>query len=77
MRKIFDHERIYNTYVGHDIQVCVISHWSNNMHVLTPRAELLKIFDIASPRFIRFKKNSSVCLVVSDSRSKVYVFQDL
>lgn len=54
-----------------------VCHWSNNMHVLTPRAELLKNFDIASPRFIKFKKNSYVCLVVSDNRTKVYVFQDL
>lgn len=71
MRKIFDHEKITTRTSA------MRFHWSNNMHVLTPRAELLKVFDIASPRFIRFKKKSYVCLVVSDNRTKVYVFQDL
>lgn len=74
MWKIFDYERIYNMYVGYDIQVCVISYWSNNMYVLMFRVELLKIFDIVLFRFIRFKKNFFVCLVVFDSRLKVYVF---
>lgn len=50
--------------------------WSKNIHVLTPRAELLKIFYVASPRFIRFKENSYVCLVRSDNSIKVYEFQE-
>uniref|UniRef100_A0A8W8JEK5 Uncharacterized protein n=1 Tax=Magallana gigas TaxID=29159 RepID=A0A8W8JEK5_MAGGI len=49
---------------------------SNNIHVLTPRAELLKIFDVHSPSFIRFKENSYVCLVGSDKSTKVYEFQE-
>lgn len=62
--------------VNYSGNIFVVGHWSNNIHVLTPRAELLKIFDIASPRFIRFKENSYVCLVVSDKRTKVYEFQE-
>lgn len=49
---------------------------SNNIHVLTPRAELLKIFDFVSPKFIRFKENSYVCLVGSENRTKVYEFKE-
>lgn len=50
--------------------------FSNNIHVLTPRAELMNIFDVASPSFIRFKENSYVCLVGSGNSTKVYEFQE-
>lgn len=71
MRKIFDHERITTRMSA--MRFRCVCHWSNNMHVLTPRAELLKIFDIVRPGL----SDSYVCLVVSDNRTKVYVFQDL
>lgn len=52
---------------------------SLNIHVLTPKAELLKIFatDFEShPRCIKFKENSNVCFVVfSETTTKVYEFQ--
>lgn len=56
--------------------IFVAGKWSYNIHVLTPRAELLKIFDVASPSFIRFKENSYVCLVGSANKTKVYEFQE-
>ncbi|XP_052707794.1 uncharacterized protein LOC128183034 [Crassostrea angulata] len=56
--------------------IFVAGQCSNNIHVLTPRAELMKIFDVVSPRFIRFKENSHVCLVRSNNSTKVYEFQE-
>lgn len=38
--------------------IFVAGEGSNNIHVLTPGAELLKIFDVASPKCIKFKENS-------------------
>lgn len=49
---------------------------SNNIHVLTPRAELMNILNIVSPSFIRFKEKSYVCLVGSGNSTKVYEFQE-
>nr|XP_022306587.1 uncharacterized protein LOC111112974 [Crassostrea virginica] len=49
--------------------------WSNNIHVLTPTAELLRIFEFTSPRSIRFKDNSYMCIVGSENKTvKVYEF---
>nr|XP_022306576.1 uncharacterized protein LOC111112968 isoform X1 [Crassostrea virginica] len=39
---------------------------SNNIHVLTPTAELLRIFEFVSPRCIRLKENSYMCIVDSN-----------
>ena len=49
---------------------------SNNIHVLTPTAELLRIFEVASPRCIKFKENSYTCILGSYGKytAKVYEF---
>ena len=48
---------------------------SNNIHVLTPTAELLTIIEFPSPRCIRFKPNSYMCFVGSyKSTINVYEF---
>ena len=48
---------------------------SNNIHVLTPTAELLRIFEVASPRCIKFKENSYTCIVgFYHGITKVYEF---
>lgn len=53
---------------------------SCNIHVLTPKAELLKIFAIDSrspPTSIKLKENSNVCFVgSSETTTKVYEFQE-
>lgn len=53
---------------------------SCNIHVLTPKAELLKIFAIDSgspPTSIKLKENSNVCFVGScEATTKVYEFQE-
>lgn len=53
---------------------------SCNIHVLTPKAELLKIFAIDSrspPTSIKLKENSNVCFVGScEATAKVYEFQE-
>lgn len=57
--------------------IFVAGQGSNKIHVLTPSAELLKIFDVASPRCFKFKENSYVCFVGSlNSTTKVYEFQE-
>ena len=46
---------------------------SNNIHVLTLTAELLRIFEVVSPRCIKFKENSYKCIVDSTKdTTKVY-----
>lgn len=52
---------------------------SRNIHVLTHKAELLKIFAIESrPTCIKFKENSNVCFVGSyEKTTKVYEFQEV
>lgn len=76
----YSHEKLINPRglnVNFSRNIFVAGQWSKNIHVLTPKAELLKIFDVASPRVIRFKENSYVCLVGSDkSTTKVYEFQE-
>lgn len=52
--------------VNYSGNIFVVGHLSNNIHVLTPNAELLKILDSASPRFIEIQENSNVFLVGSD-----------
>ena len=48
---------------------------SNNIHVLTPTAELLRMFEVASPKCIRFNENSYMCIVGSnEGPTKVYEF---
>lgn len=53
---------------------------SYNIHVLTPKAELLKIFAIDSespPISIKLKENSNVCFVgFCETTTKVYEFQE-
>ncbi|XP_052681557.1 uncharacterized protein LOC128162410 [Crassostrea angulata] len=53
---------------------------SRNIHVLTPKAELLKIFAIDSespPISIKLKENSNVCFVgFCETPTKVYEFQE-
>lgn len=75
----YSHEKLSHPF-GLDVNfsgnIFVAGQFSNNIHVLTPRAELMKIFDVASPRFIRFKENSYVCLVMSGNSTKVYEFQE-
>ena len=48
---------------------------SNNIHVLTPTAELLRIFEVVYPKCIRLKENSYMCIVGSnEGPTKVYEF---
>ena len=55
--------------------IFVAGQLSNNIHVLTPSAELLRIFEVSSPRCIKFKENSYTCIVgFSGKRTKVYEF---
>ena len=55
--------------------IFVAGQHSHNIHVLTPAAELLKIFEVVSPRRIRFKENSFMCIVGSnEGPTKVYEF---
>lgn len=53
---------------------------SRNIHVLTPKAELLKIFAVDSespPISIKLKENSNVCFVgFCETPTKVYEFQE-
>lgn len=52
--------------VNYSGNIFVVDHLSNNIYVLTSNAELLKILDGASPRFIEIQENSNACLVWSD-----------
>lgn len=74
----YSHEKLkypYGLDVNFSGNIFVAGKDSNNIHVLTPKAELLKIFDIASPRCIKFKENSNICFVGSEnSTTKVYEF---
>lgn len=67
----------YGLDVNFSGNIFVAGRDSNNIHVLTPKAELLKIFDIALPRCIKFKENSNLCFVGSEkSTAKVYEFRE-
>lgn len=49
---------------------------SNNIHVLSSKGNLLKIFDVTAPRCIKFKENSHVCFVGTEKgTTKVYEFK--
>ncbi|XP_078320301.1 uncharacterized protein LOC111114055 [Crassostrea virginica] len=74
----YSHEKLRYPY-GLDVSFCgnifVCEQTSNNIHVLTPTAELLKVFEIASPRCIRFKENSYICFVGSKgNKTKIWDF---
>lgn len=66
----------YGLDINYSGNIFVAGKDSNNIHVLTPKAKLLKIFKIASPRCIKFKENSNVFFVGSmKSTTKVYEFR--
>lgn len=67
------HEKLkypYGLDVNFSGNIFVVGSDSNNIHVLTPKAELLKIFDIESPKCIKFKENSYVCFVGSEKKKQ-------
>nr|XP_022306579.1 protein PML-like [Crassostrea virginica]XP_022306580.1 protein PML-like [Crassostrea virginica] len=74
----YSHENLRNPYsldVNFSGYIFVAGYGSNNIHVLTPTAELLRIFEVVSPRCIRFKENSYMCIVGSnEGPTKVYEF---
>ncbi|XP_078321132.1 uncharacterized protein LOC111114054 [Crassostrea virginica] len=74
----YSHENLLHPY-GLDVNfsgnIFVAGYSSNNIHVLTPTAELLKIFEVARPSCIKFKENSYKCIVCSyNATTKVYEF---
>nr|XP_022310584.1 uncharacterized protein LOC111115949 isoform X2 [Crassostrea virginica]XP_022310585.1 uncharacterized protein LOC111115949 isoform X2 [Crassostrea virginica] len=74
----YSHENLkypYSLDVNFSGCIFVAGFGSDNIHVLTPTAELLRIFEIVSPRCIKFKENSNMCIVGSiNSPTKVYEF---
>ena len=74
----YSHENLKNPYsldVNFSGNIFVAGYSSNNIHVLTPTAEILKIFEVARPRCIKFKENSYTCIVGSvNATTKVYEF---
>lgn len=67
----------YGLDVNFSGNIFVVGQKSKNIHVLTPKAELLKIFEVESPRCIKFKENSNVCFVGSEEgTTKVYEFRE-
>lgn len=77
---LYTHEKLIYPY-GLDVnfsgEIFVAGNGSNNIHVLTPTAELLKIYEVESPRSIKFKENSYMCFVGSETRTtKVYEFKE-
>uniref|UniRef100_A0A8W8M756 Tripartite motif-containing protein 45 n=1 Tax=Magallana gigas TaxID=29159 RepID=A0A8W8M756_MAGGI len=77
---LYTHEKLkwpYGLDVNFSGEIFVAGKHSNNIHVLTPTAELLKIYEVESPKCIRFKENSYVCFVGSDTKTtKVYKFKE-
>lgn len=76
----YSHAKLKSPY-GLDVNfsgnIFVVGQVSKNIHVLTPKAELLKIFEVESPRCIKFKENSNVCFVGSkNGTTKVYEFRE-
>ena len=74
----YSHDNLQYPY-GLDVSFCgnifVCGQTSNNIHMLTPTAELLKVFEIASPMCIRFKENSYICFVGSKgNKTKIWDF---
>ena len=74
----YSHEKLllpYGLDVNFSGNIFVAGYSSNNIHVLTPTAELLKIFEDSSPRCIKFKENSYTCIVgYIRATTKVYEF---
>uniref|UniRef100_K1PIX2 Tripartite motif-containing protein 45 n=1 Tax=Magallana gigas TaxID=29159 RepID=K1PIX2_MAGGI len=77
---LYSHEKLIYPYgldVNFSEEIFVAGKHSNNIHVLTPTAELLKIYEVKSPRCITFKENSYMCFVGSETRTtKVYEFKE-
>ncbi|XP_052682104.1 uncharacterized protein LOC128162766 [Crassostrea angulata] len=76
----YSHAKLKSPY-GLDVNfsgnIFVVGQESKNIHVLTPKAELLKMFEVESPRCIKFKENSNVCFVGSkNGTTKVYEFRE-
>ena len=74
----YSHEKL-RTPCGLDVNfsgnIFVAGYGSNNIHVLTSTAEILKIFEVTDPRCIKFKENSYMCIVGSvNATTKVYEF---
>ena len=74
----YSHENLRNPHsldVNFSGYIFVSGLTSNNIHVLTPTAELLRIFEVVSPKCIRFKEDSYMCIVGSTKdATKVYEF---
>ena len=74
----YSHENLKNPFsldVNFSGYIFVAGEWSNNIHVLTPTAELLRIFEVELPKCIRFKENSYMFIVGSSvGPTKVYEF---
>lgn len=67
----------YGLDVNFSGNIFVVGQKSKNIHVLTHKAELLKIFEVESPKCIKFKENSNICFVGSEeSTTKVYEFRE-
>nr|XP_022303186.1 E3 ubiquitin/ISG15 ligase TRIM25-like isoform X2 [Crassostrea virginica] len=74
----YSHENLRHPY-GLDVNftgnIFVAGQLNNNIHVLTPTAELLKIFEVTSPSCIKFKENSYTCIVsAAFAGTKIYEF---
>lgn len=82
-RYTYSHKKLLKHPQGLDVNftgnIFVAGKDSRNIHVLTPKAKLLKIFAIESrPTCIKFKENSNVCFVGSyEKTTKVYAFQEV
>nr|XP_022306577.1 uncharacterized protein LOC111112968 isoform X2 [Crassostrea virginica]XP_022306578.1 uncharacterized protein LOC111112968 isoform X2 [Crassostrea virginica] len=75
---LYSHENLRNP-ISLDVNfsgcIFVAGQRSNNIHVLTPTTELLRIFEVASPNCIRLNENSYMCIVGSnEGPTKVYEF---
>ena len=74
----YSHENLkypYSLDVNFSGNIFVAGYSSNNIHVLTPTAEILKIFEVDRPRCIKFKENSYTCIVGSSNGiTKVFEF---
>lgn len=67
----------YGLDVNFSGNIFVAGQESCNIHVLTPKAELLKIFEVEFPRCIKFKEKSNICFVGSkEGTTKVYEFRE-
>lgn len=67
----------YGLDVNFSGNIFVAGRDSNNIHVLTPQAELLKICEVESPMCIKFKDDSNVCFVGSyKNTTKVFEFKE-